>query len=115
MLRKSSWSCLHGIFQLFQSATGLIINKAKSLLYHNHTNEELTLWIASLFGIDPAPIKDGFKYLGFFLKPKGNRRLDWTWLIDRYYKKISRWELRFLSLGGRFILLQSVLSQLAVY
>lgn len=87
MLCKSSWLCLNEIFHMFQSASGLIINKAKSMLYHNDSNEELALWIATLFGINLAPIKDGFKYLGFFLKPKGNRKLDWTWLIDRFYKK----------------------------
>eukprot|EP00253_Pinus_taeda_P016842 PITA_16842 len=60
-------------------------------------------------------IDNGIKYLGFNLKAKGYRKQDWSWLIDRFYYMISGWERRFLSLAGRFILVQAVLSQLAVY
>lgn len=115
MLCKSSWLCLHEIFQKFHSATGLSINKEKSTLYHNETNLDLARWIADLFGINIALIKDGLKYLGFHLKAKGYWARDWQWLIERFYNKISCWEMSFLSLAGRFILVQSVLSQLAVY
>lgn len=115
MLYKSTWVCLYVIFQKFQSATGLIINKEKSLLYHNGTNLALAQWIAALFGINHALIKDGFTYLGFHLKAKGYRIRDWQWLIDRFYNKISCWEIWFLSLASRFILVQAVLSQLAIY
>lgn len=45
----------------------------------------------------------------------GNKKGDWSWLLDRFYKRISGWETRLLSLGGRFILVQAVLSQLAIY
>lgn len=41
--------------------------------------------------------------------------MDWQWITDRYYKRISVWEYRCLSLAGRVILAQSVLNQLAVY
>lgn len=115
MLCKSTWYCLNEIFQKFQSASGMVINRDKYLLYHNESNLEIVQWIAALFGINQATIKEGFKYLGFILKAKGNRKQDWKWLIDRFYKKISSWEMRFLSLAGRYILVQAVLSQLAVY
>lgn len=115
MLCKSSWLCISGIFQKLQSAVGLVINTTKSTLYHNDTNVGLAQWIADLFGVQMASIQGGFKYLGFFLKPKAYSIQDWAWLVDRFYQKISRWELRFLSLAGRLILVQSVLSQLAVY
>lgn len=72
-------------------------------------------WIAALFGVKIALIKDGFTYLGYHLKPLGYCSRDWSWLIERFFNKIARWEMRFLSLAGRFILVQAVLSQLAVY
>eukprot|EP00253_Pinus_taeda_P006727 PITA_06727 len=81
MLCKSSWICYKNILDRFHSATGLFINKSKSILYHNDVDLDL----------------------------------DWQWLIDRYYSRISAWEFRHLSLAGRVILSQSILMQLAVY
>eukprot|EP00253_Pinus_taeda_P006854 PITA_06854 len=85
MLCKASWSCLHSILQKFQSASGIYINKEKSKLYHNETNMELVLWIASLFGIGAASIGNGIKYLGFSLKAKENKKGDWSfgfWIVS---------------------------------
>eukprot|EP00253_Pinus_taeda_P021713 PITA_21713 len=115
MLCKKSWTCIHNILKKFQSASGILINRDKSKLFHNNSNEDLISWIASLLGCAQEPIDNGIKYLGFNLKAKGYRNQDWSWLIDRFYYRISGWEWRFLSLAGRFILVQSVLSQLAVY
>eukprot|EP00253_Pinus_taeda_P020761 PITA_20761 len=110
MLCKASWLCLYSILNKFQFASGICINKDKSKLYHNETDTELVIWIASLIGIEAVSIRNGIKYLGFTLKPIGNKKGDWSWLLDRFYKRISRWELRLLSLAGRFILVQAVLS-----
>lgn len=35
MLCRISWTCLKDILERFQRASGLIINKAKSTLFHN--------------------------------------------------------------------------------
>jgi len=115
MLCRMSWRCLYDILLKFQSASGLVINKVKSMLYHNDSDMDTILWISDLFGISQSPIRGGFKYLGFTLKAKGYGKRDWSWLIERFFKKISGWESRFLSLAGRFILVQAVLSQLSVY
>ena len=58
---------------------------------------------------------DGTKYLGFFLKPNGYRICDWLWLIQKMEKRICHWTYRYLSLGGRLVLLNSVLSSIPVY
>lgn len=76
---------------------------------------ELVNWMSELFGIEIRSLKEGLKYLGFQLKAKGYSKNDWQWLIERYYKKISAWEYRSLSLASRFILSQAVLSQMAIY
>eukprot|EP00253_Pinus_taeda_P014556 PITA_14556 len=115
MLCKASWQCLFLIIDRFQSASGICINKEKSKLYHNESNMETVSWIASLFGIEAVTIRNGIKYLGFLLKPTGNKKGDWSWLLDRFYKRISGWEIQLLSLAGRLILVQVVLSQLAIY
>eukprot|EP00253_Pinus_taeda_P009348 PITA_09348 len=115
MLCKQTWICINSILQKFQSASGILINTDKSKLFHNGTNDELILWIVNLLGVGLDSISSGIKYLGFNLKAKGYRKQDWSWLIDRFYCRIAGWEWRFLSLAGRFILVQAVLSQLAVY
>eukprot|EP00253_Pinus_taeda_P011741 PITA_11741 len=115
MLCRATWYCLNEILEKFQRASRLVINKNKSSLYHNESNMDTVHWIADLISINPVSIKEGFKYLGFNLKAKGNSKQDWQWLLERFYKKISGWESRFLSLAGRFILVQAVLSQLVVF
>ena len=61
------------------------------------------------------PIVSGFKYLGYFLKPLGYKVSDWNWLFQKYEKRIHTWTHKLLSLGGRLILVQAVLSSLPVY
>eukprot|EP00253_Pinus_taeda_P017832 PITA_17832 len=115
MLCRATWIRLNGILDRFQKATGLVINKAKSTIFHNDTSMVMVSWIAELLGIAPSPLKDGLKYLGFQLKTKGYSIADWQWLLERFYKKISGWKFKSLSLTGRLILTQAVLAQLAVY
>ena len=60
-------------------------------------------------------ITNGFKYLGYFLKPLGYKVNDWLWLIQKYERRINHWSHKCLSLGGRLVLVQVVLSSLPVY
>eukprot|EP00253_Pinus_taeda_P021358 PITA_21358 len=115
MLCQSSWICYKDILDRFNYATGLFINKSKSMLYHNDMDLDMVVWISQLFGIESAPISQGLKYLGFHLKPIGYSKHDWVWLTERFYKRISTWEYRYLSLAGRVTLSQAVLLQMAVY
>eukprot|EP00253_Pinus_taeda_P031852 PITA_31852 len=109
MLCKRSWICYKAILDRFHSATGLFINKTKSILYHNDVDLDVVQWIAQHFDISEAPLSHSLRYLGYFLKPSGYSNQDWHWLIDRFYSRISAWEFRHLSLAGRVILSQSIL------
>eukprot|EP00253_Pinus_taeda_P028596 PITA_28596 len=111
---RVTWICLNDILNRFQNATGLQINKSKSILLHNDVNMERVQWIVVLFGVEMRSIKDRLKYPSFQLKVKGYSKVDWQWIIDRYYKKISACEYKCLSLAGRIVLTQAVL-QLVVY
>jgi hypothetical protein len=57
----------------------------------------------------------GFKYLGFHLKTGPQRVADWSWLLTKIEKKIGNWCYKWISLGGRFILLKSVLESQSIY
>lgn len=115
MLCRITWLCFHDILRNFQKATGLQINKEKSIFYHNEISQEMVHWLSALFGVKSHSIKQGIKYLGFQLKANSHSKNDWQWIIDGYHKKISLWEFRCLSLAGRVILAQSVLNQITIY
>jgi len=115
MLCKNTWACFFVILDNFQKATGLKINSEKSAFFHNSSSQEMIDWLSELFGINAHPIGRGPKYLGFQLKANGYKKEDWGWILDKYHKRISGWQYRYLSLGGRVILAQPVLNQMMVY
>jgi hypothetical protein len=71
--------------------------------------------LKELLPFEVKPIDDGFKYLGFFLKPNCYTRADWNWLEKKFEKIILNWSHRWLSLGGRVILVKVVLESIYVY
>lgn len=115
ILCRLAWLCFYEILNNFQRATRLQINSTKSVIYHNDICQDEVDWLSALFGIEAQPTSLGIKYLGFQLKANGYSKADWQWIPDRYYKRISVWEYRCLSLAGRVILAQYVLNQLAIY
>ena len=58
---------------------------------------------------------NGFKYLGFYLKPNSYRVKYWFWLLKKIEKRITIWSYRFLSLGGRINLINATLQSILVY
>jgi len=115
LLCRTTWSCIHEIMVNFQKASGLCINDTKSFFYVENVNGDIISFIIELFNIKALPIKRGLKYLGFNLKLASYRLADWAWITDRFYKRISTWEYKCLSLGGRTILTQVVLAQIMFY
>ena len=91
------------------------IELEKSGFLYNNIDEETLLSIARVLPYKMETISIGFKYLGYFLKPLGYKVNDWLWLIQKYEKRIYHWSHKYLSLGGRLVLVQAVLSSLLVY
>jgi len=107
------WQKYHEIFKEFCEATGMEINLNKSCFLS--MEEVMDQDILTLFPINHKCIDEGIKYLGFQLKPNGYNKSDWLWLIERVENKIGLWCYRWLSLGGRLILIKSVLEGIPVY
>lgn len=110
ILCSFTWLRFYEILFNFQKATGLQINSAKSVIYHNDICQEEVEWLLVLFGMEAQPISHGIKYLGFQLKANGYSKVDWQWIPDRFYKRLSILEYRCLSLAGRVTLVQSMLN-----
>ena len=91
------------------------INMDKSYFLHNDLDAALLRRITGLLPYIFEHLNQGFNYLGYFLKPSGYLVKDWHWIISKYEKPISHWTNRFLSLGGRLVLIRSVLSSFPIY
>ena len=103
------------ILSTFCKTFGICISMEKSVFLFNNVDNDILLNISRFMPYKMDPLSIGFKYLGYFLKPLGNKTNDWHWLIQKYEKRISHWAYKFLSLGGRLVLVQVVLSNLPVY
>ena len=109
------WPAFDVILETFCKASGMSISIEKyCFLYNNIASDCLNDFVRVL----PCRVKllqTGFNYLGYFLKPLGYRVSDWIWLVQKFEKRICNWSYKLLSLGGRLILVQSVLSSIPVY
>ena len=102
------------VIHKYESWSGQCINLSKSAIYYSQkipsTRKSLLLRMTG-FSEGSFP----FKYLGV---PIILGRLKQVHLEDTVFniqKKISGWKMRFLSVGGRLILLRHVLSSMALH
>lgn len=68
-----------------------------------------------VFTFPLSKIENGLKYLGFNLKPCRYLIKDWDWLITKVEKRVKNWSFRWLSKGGKLILIKSGLESIPVY
>jgi len=116
ILGEKSWAnirSLRAVLILFQELSGLKVNFSKSLLVGMNVPRS---WLSEADMVLKCKVSSiPFMYLG--LPIGGNaRRLDfWEPVIKRIQARLWGWSSKFLSLGGRLVLLKSVLSSLPVY
>jgi hypothetical protein len=118
ILSKASaeeWMEIDMLLKTLCSASRLMINITKSTVLQAGLSEEDLRPFKALFPFKFEDLEAGFKYLGFYLKTSLYRAGDWCWLLKKMEKKISNWCFRWLSLGGRYILLKAVLESESVY
>ncbi|GKF80194.1 hypothetical protein Tco_0238796, partial [Tanacetum coccineum] len=60
-------------------------------------------------------MKAPFKYLGILVGDNMSSRKAWDETINKMKKRLSRWKLNTLSVGGRLTLLKSVLGSTPIY
>ena len=109
------WIAFEVILSTFYKGSGMSISVDKSCFLFNNVDEGILIDIARVLPYKMEPIASGFKYLGYFLKPLGYKVSDWNWLVQKYENIIINWSHKYLSLGGRLILVQAILSSLPAY
>jgi hypothetical protein len=111
----AEWKVYKEILELFCKATGMEFNQQKSLFLEAGWDDAELVLLKDLFPFEVKPLETGFKYLGFYIKPNCYTRMDWLWLEKKFEKRILSWSHRWLTLGGRVILVKAVLESISVY
>jgi hypothetical protein len=111
----AEWKVIVGLLKTFLHASRLQINEEKSTFHVAGMEESGMVPFKEIFSFSYVPIENGFKYLGYFLKPNCYKADDWRWLIKKFEKRIDHWCNRWLSLGGRLVLIKAVLVSQPVY
>jgi hypothetical protein len=91
------------------------INENKSTVYTVGLEGIQDLGIGGCFPFQHLDMLEGVKYMGFTLKPNFYGKVDWYWILSKIEKCISFWCNRWLSRGGRLVLIKSVLEAIPVY
>jgi hypothetical protein len=112
---KSEWETYKKVLDLFCKATGMAFSIQKSVFLEAGWEVEQLDWLKELLPFEVRSVDEGFKYLGFHIKPNCYSRADWVWLEKKFEKRIVHWTHRWLFLGGRVTLVKAVLESISVY
>ena len=97
----------------FEQMSGLKINFHKSELFCYGSAKACETQYSRIFGCGIGTMP--FKYLGIPMTHRRLRNSEWRCVIDRFEKRLSNWKAKFLSSGGRLVLINSVLSSLPIF
>ncbi|WJX94027.1 hypothetical protein P8452_75492 [Trifolium repens] len=116
LMGVKSWAnvrALRAVLALFESMSGLKVNFHKSMLVG--VNIPVS-WLGEAASVLCCRVgKIPFLYLGLPVGGDPRRLVFWDPVVARLKNRLSGWKSRFLSFGGRLVLLKSVLTSLPVY
>ncbi|XP_022032250.1 uncharacterized protein LOC110933328 [Helianthus annuus] len=101
------------ILRVFHAYSGLKINFHKSNLFGVGVDEGEIINMAEVVGCCKGVFP--FNYLGIPLGANMNRIKNWDPIVKIFHNRLSIWKARTLSIGGRLMLVKSVLESLPVY
>lgn len=105
---KENRIALKRILKLIELMSGLKVNFGKCKLIGVNVMEEQITEAAEFLGCGVD--KNSFTYLGMKIGINPHRRNAWSWLMQKVRNRIASWDGRFISMGGRATLVQSVLA-----
>jgi hypothetical protein len=101
------------ILSTFEQLSGLKINFHKSEIFCFGKAKEHEVFYSQLFGCGVG--KFPFRYLGLPMHTRKLCNKDWQSIENRIENKLSGWKGKLLSVGGRLVLIKSVLSSLPMF
>jgi len=116
IIGEKSWlnvRTMRSVLLLFGELSGLKVNFNKSMLTGVNISESWLSETATMLSWRRGTIP--FVYLGLPIGGDSRKISFWKPVVDRIVSRLSSWNHKFLSFGGRLVLLKSVLSSLPVY
>jgi len=104
---------LHAVLALFAEMSGLKVNFNKSLLVGINIADSWLYEATSILNCKVGKVP--FVYLGLSIGGDPRRLAFWEPVLKTIKSRLSGWQSRFLSYGGRLVLLKFVLTALPVY
>ncbi|GFS31963.1 hypothetical protein Acr_00g0020140 [Actinidia rufa] len=101
------------ILRCFEVMSGMKVNFHKSGICGVGIENEILDRCAGILRCKKQRLP--MKYLGLPLGVSPRRQAMWKLVIELIKKRLSSWKKRFLSFGGRLVLIKSVISSLPVY
>ena len=90
----------------FRAKSSQIISATKSQVFFSpNVDLDQREALSNLLGFTPT--SNLGKYLGFPFKHPGNRRQDFSFVLDRVKKKLAGWKEKLLSMARKMVLIQS--------
>lgn len=93
----------------------MLVRESKSIFLKHGLDPIEKYQIKGMFPFHFKDIESSFKYLVFFLKTNNYQKEDWYTILRKIEKSIGCWTNRWISLGGRLILVKSILGNIPVY
>lgn len=104
---------MKSILRGFESVSGLNVNLFKSCLYAVNVDEDF-LSVASAFLCCKAGSLP-FSFLGIPVGCNHRTQSPWKSLVQKLKNKLSVWKGRFLYIGGKITLINSILNSIPIY
>jgi hypothetical protein len=101
------------ILAAFEQLSGLKINFHKSELFCFGEAQDAARSYTELFGCGQGQFP--IRYLGISIHYRRLTIAEWKAVEERLQKRLSSWKGKLLSLGGRLVLINSVLSNMVLY
>jgi hypothetical protein len=109
---ENLWT-LKAILRGFEMASGLKVNFWKSRLMGVNVSQEFMTVASAFLNCKTSSIP--FIYLGLPVGANPRRVATWEPLIETLRKRLGAWGNKFISLGGRIVLLNAVLNAIPVF
>nr|GEW66941.1 RNA-directed DNA polymerase, eukaryota [Tanacetum cinerariifolium] len=101
------------VLECFFRVSGLKINMRKSKIMGVHVDNAKVSRAAVKLGC--LVLKAPFVYLGSIVGGNMNRLHAWNDIMDRIKRRLSKWKMTSLSIGGRLTLVKSVLGSMPIF